>query len=76
MELKKGKTEYFVFENIEKTGIVSHCFSSRIGGVSKGYFKSLNLGLLRGDERENVLENYDRILEDIGLKKENAVLAK
>ena len=31
-----------------------HCFSTRFGGVSTGYLKSLNLGVHRGDTPENV----------------------
>jgi polyphenol oxidase len=37
---------------------LSHGFSSRIGGVSEGYYASLNLGIGRGDEPERVQENY------------------
>ena len=36
MELiKKGELEYYVFEGLEKTGIVGHCFTTRLGGVAK-----------------------------------------
>ena len=35
MELiKKGELEYYVFEGLERTGIVGHCFTTRLGGVS------------------------------------------
>ena len=40
---------------------VSHCFTTRLGGVSEGYLGSLNLGGNRGDGPENVAENF-RIL--------------
>ena len=40
---------------------LSHGFSTRIGGVSRGGgFDTLDLGLGRGDSPENVLENYTR----------------
>lgn len=35
-------------------------FSSRLGGVSRGDFASLNLGIGRGDDPELVRENYRR----------------
>ena len=37
-----------------------HGFSTRLGGVSRGIFDSLNLGATRGDELENVRENWRR----------------
>lgn len=35
-----------------------HGFSARTGGVSKGFFESLNLSFTRPENRENVMENY------------------
>ena len=35
-----------------------HGFSARTGGVSKGFFSSLNLSFTRPEEPENVMENY------------------
>lgn len=53
---------------------VPHGFTTRMGGVSTGIFDSLNLGFHRGDEDENVLENYRRLGNAIGFSPENAVL--
>ena len=39
---------------------VCHGFSTRPGGVSPAPWDSLNLGVGRGDEMENVRENYRR----------------
>ncbi|MFQ7239637.1 MAG: laccase domain-containing protein [Roseburia intestinalis] len=41
---------------LEQTGIVEHCFTTRIGGVSKGIYESLNLSFTRGDEDAAVRE--------------------
>jgi copper oxidase (laccase) domain-containing protein len=38
-----------------------HIFTTRHGGVSTGVYASLNLGINRGDEEENVRENYRRL---------------
>lgn len=35
-----------------------HGFTARSGGVSEGYFASLNLSFTRPENRENVMENY------------------
>lgn len=45
---------------------VPHGFSTRLGGVSEGYLSSLNLGFRRGDEPENVRENYRRFCAATG----------
>lgn len=49
----------------------THCFTTRWGGVSQGYLESLNLGENRGDDPENVRENYRRLLEAMGLEQQN-----
>lgn len=45
---------------------VPHAFTTRFGGVSGGIFESLNLGENRGDEPENVRENYRRLGAALG----------
>lgn len=64
---------YFTFEGLEKTGIVKHCFSSRLGGVSKEHLGTMNLSYTRGDEKERVDENYRRIAQVLGCKMEDIV---
>lgn len=54
----------------------NHCFTSRLGGVSGGYLESLNLGENRGDDEENVRENYRRVLEAMGLPRQNLCFTK
>lgn len=46
---------------LEQTGIVEHCFTTRIGGVSKGIYESLNLSFTCGDEDAAVRENFRRL---------------
>ncbi len=36
----------------------AHGFTTRLGGVSSGQFSTMNLGIHRGDEPENVRENF------------------
>ena len=38
-----------------------HAFSTRLGGVSRGMFESLNLAESRGDDEDAVRENYRRL---------------
>ena len=41
--------EYLTFPLLEEVGMVRHLFSTRIGGVSKGIYASMNLSYSRGD---------------------------
>jgi purine-nucleoside/S-methyl-5'-thioadenosine phosphorylase / adenosine deaminase len=51
---------------------VPHAFSTRVGGVSKGAFDSLNLGNPSGspirDADANITANYNRLFEAVGLR--------
>ena len=53
--VKQQGLEYYRAESIE----APHAFTTRMGGVSQGYLSSLNLGIHRGDQPENVLKNYE-----------------
>lgn len=44
-----------------------HAFTTRYGGVSRGALASLNLGSNRGDEPENVRENWTRVCALMGV---------
>ena len=59
----KTETEppLLIYPMFEKTGLVRHGFSTRLGGVSEGEFTSLNLSFDRGDKKEAVMENFRRI---------------
>ena len=48
-------------------------FSTRLCGVSRGEFASMNLGFLRGDKEERVLENYRRLTESMGIRPEQLI---
>ena len=58
---REGDVEYLTFPLLEQTGMVKHLFSTRIGGVSKGIYGTMNLSYTRGDEKEAVDENFRRI---------------
>lgn len=62
--------KYDLFEDIP---FVVHGFTTRLGGVSKGIFSSLNLSYTRGDEEECVRQNYQRIADYIGYDIKNFV---
>ena len=70
---KKGDLEYLSFPLLDATGLVQNLFSTRLGGVSEGIFGSLNLGFGRGDDDQNVLENFKKVGEVLGTSPENMV---
>lgn len=63
------------FPQLEKEDSILHGFSTRLGGVSKEHLSSMNLSFSRGDDPENVFENYRRISEAIGFEPENLVFS-
>ncbi len=48
---EKNGVKYIVFPDIEKLGVVDHLFSTRIGGVSKGDYATMNLSYTRVDDK-------------------------
>ena len=68
--VKKGSLEYLTADCLEGT---VHGFTTRLGGVSKGIHASLNLGIHRGDSRENVLKNYEILGDALGFRMEQTV---
>lgn len=44
----------------------AHCFSTRLGGCSSGSLASLNLGIHRGDDPQNVWKNYEILGDALG----------
>ncbi len=64
---------YITFPNLEKTGKVKHCFSTKIGGVSQGRYSQMNLSYTNGDKIENVDENFRRICACIGVEPSSIV---
>lgn len=70
---EKGVT-FLSFLALEQTGLVRRAFSTRMGGVSKGDFSSMNFSFTRGDEKDDVLENYQRMADALGVSRERMVL--
>ena len=69
--VKAGALEYLVAEGIS----VPHGFTTRLGGVSSGSLSSLNIGIHRGDQRENVLKNYEILGNTLDFDMNNLVLS-
>ena len=73
--VEKNGVPYFVFKNLENTGLMRHGFSTRLGGVSEGFLSSMNLSFTRGDDPEKVRENFRRMGTAIGFETKDLVLS-
>lgn len=68
-----GEVTYLTYPAFEKLEGIIHGFSTRLGGVSRGIYSSMNLSFTRGDEEEAVKENYRRIAQAIGFRTDDIV---
>ena len=68
----KENLEYLTSEGIG----ASHCFTTRLGGVSTGHLNSMNIGANRGDSPENVEENYRILAKALDFDPLNTVLTR
>ena len=62
--------------SFEETGLVDHCITTRMGGVSGGCYSSLNLRFNCDDERANVIENFRIAAETAGAEIDQLVLSR
>jgi len=53
-----------------------HAFTTRAGGVSRGAYASLNLGVSRGDAQDAVRENYRRLWTALTISPKVPVLSR
>ncbi len=54
----KDTVGYLTFKELEKYDFMCHAFATRLGGVSKNEFKSMNFSFSCGDDPNCVMENY------------------
>lgn len=68
--IQRGALQYLTAEGIS----APHAFTTRLGGVSEGYLSSLNLGMNRGDDPENVVKNYKILAATLGFDLSDLVM--
>lgn len=72
--INKDGLVYLTFPNIEKAGATA-AFTTRLGGISRGQYASMNMSFTNGDDRKNVLQNFEVLFTSLGLDVKNAVLS-
>lgn len=65
--VEKNGVPFLTYPAFEKEEGIIHGFSTRLGGVSKGIWSSMNLSFTRGDRDEDVRENYRRMASALGI---------
>lgn len=73
--IDREEVPFLAFPLLEETGIVSHGFSTRLGGVSVGKYSTLNFTFTRGDDPNHVMENYRRMARALGVDENRMVLS-
>ena len=70
---EKNGVVWLSFPLLEATGMVVQGFTTRLGGVSRGVYSSMNLSYTRGDDPAAVTENFRRAGEAMGFPLESIV---
>ena len=73
---RKGSLCFITFPKLESFGSIKHGFSTRLGGVSEGYFSSMNLSFTTGDARDRVVKNYEIFSNALGIDPKSTVLSR
>lgn len=71
---ERAGVPFLSFPLLEQSGLVSHGFSTRLGGISAAPYDTMNFSFTRGDRREAVLENYRRMAAALEVSMERMVL--
>ncbi len=57
---------YLTYDSLREISFINHAFTTRLGGVSEGIFRSMNMAFNRGDNPGHVTENYRRFCKSAG----------
>ena len=68
---EKNDIIWYEFAHFSQTGLINHCYTTRIGGVSEYPYKSMNLAYHMGDDPKKVDENFNRISATLGFDTKN-----
>jgi YfiH family protein len=71
---EKDGVQYLAIPSFLDAGISTHCFTTRIGGVSEGCYASLNLSKTRENNPRNKEENYRKVCDVLGVPYESLTL--
>ncbi len=67
---------YYTFRLFESLPFMSNVISTRLGGVSKGPYYSLNVASTIGDDKNAVMINRSRLYAAVGIEAETVAIAQ
>ncbi len=76
LKFNNGAVPYYTSPLLEKTGMVRHGFSTRMGGVSGGCYSSMNFRYSCDDKPANVTKNFSIMADALGMDFARLVLSK
>lgn len=68
-----GNVPYFTSRRLDRNSEIKHAFSTRIGGVSKDQYSTMNLSFTVGDDAKQVVENFHIFGNTIKIPTDNMV---
>ena len=71
----QGTVPHITFNNLNGIDFIKHGFSTRLGGVSKGIYSSMNLSFTRGDDEKAVSRNFEIIGNELDMDVNSMVYA-
>ncbi len=72
--IEKNGVKALIFESFKSFKITA-AFSTRVGGVSSGCYESLNFSSSTGDDKENVVKNFELFSDALGFDSENYIIS-
>ena len=73
---EKADMQFYIIPAFTATGLVSHGFTTRHGGVSSSPYDTLNLAFHVGDQQADVVENRKRVAAALDFAPEKLVTAE
>lgn len=73
--IANNKVPYFSFKALDESGLVKHAFSTKEGGFSTGFYKSMNLSFSKNDDKDTVKKNFKKFSEAIDIEYESLCLS-
>ncbi|MBO6112665.1 MAG: peptidoglycan editing factor PgeF [Lachnospiraceae bacterium] len=70
-----GRAPYIAFRPFKDIDYITHGFSTRLGGVSRDIYESMNLSFTRGDNTDIVRKNFDIMGLTLGISPGSMVYA-
>lgn len=67
LSIRKRELEFYTFPHLNDAGLVTHGFTTRAGGVSKGPCQSLNTAFHVGDRESHVKTNRALACQSLGI---------